>query len=431
MEQNTALTRPIVFVSEGQLEEFLDSAGDMQRGVAYEWEHEHVAHLSTTPWAHAYGKQYEVRFFNGKAPECPPGTYVVEVTRTGGAVTAGVYYIHADGTKVVADVNYIPKMANLYSRSKGLLEVSILADKSVVIVGLGSFGSQIAIELAKAGVEHFAIFDNDRVELHNLARHTATLKDLGRLKTDVIEEAVKGKNPYAEIEKFPIDVNDHLETLREKIAQANIVICATDNNKSRFNISSILVEEQKTGIFGRAVTRAEGGDVFIQRPGGPCYCCLIGNHWYIQAQEEITNADSARRNGQIAAYVSEEDAEAVVQVGLSADIEPICNMMVRLALVELSRGTQSGISCLEDELVWNYYIWANRRERRHRNWAPMPGTVNKPTILRWYGARISRNEDCCLCSAHDMRLDEGEDIMEGCDIEIKDSDLTDITIEQP
>ncbi len=76
-----------------------------------------------------------------------------------------------------------------------------------------------------------------------------------------------------------------------------------------------------------------------------------------------------------------------------------------------------------------FYMWANRRERRHKNWTPMPGAVNKPTILRWYGARISRNENCCLCSGQDMKLDEGDDMLDNCDIEIEDNDLTDITIE--
>ena len=47
------------------------------------------------------------------------------------------------------------------------LELNILEGKRVMIVGLGSFGSQIAIELAKAGVGHFALMDFDRVELHN------------------------------------------------------------------------------------------------------------------------------------------------------------------------------------------------------------------------------------------------------------------------
>jgi hypothetical protein len=162
------------------------------------------------------------------------------------------------------------------------------------------------------------------------------------------------------------------------------------------------------GIFGRAVTRAEGGDVFRYTPGGPCYCCLIGAGWYDTTAEEITNEDSARQNGQIAAYTSPEDAEAMVQVGLSSDIEPICNLMVKLTLMELSRGKESGISCLEDELVYDYYMWANRRERRHANWAPLPNAGNRPTILRWYGAKIKKVENCPLCSKH-IALDEGDE----------------------
>ena len=101
----------------------------------------------------------------------------------------------------------------------------------------------------------------------------------------------------------------------------------------------------------------------------------------------------------------------MVQVGLSADIEPICNMMIKIALMELSRGVESGISCLEEELVYDYYMWANRRERRHANWAPMPGAGAKPTIMRWYGAHIPKNENCSLCSEKEIVLDEGQRLM--------------------
>jgi hypothetical protein len=216
----------------------------------------------------------------------------------------------------------------------------------------------------------------------------------------------------------------------EEVSKANLVICATDNNESRFNLSTVLVNKQKVCIFGRAVTRAEGGDVFIYRPGGPCYCCLIGNDWFGQAQEEITNAVSARRDGRIAAYVSEQDANAMVQVGLSADIEPICNMMIKLALVELSRGSESGITSLEKEFVYDYYMWANRRERRHANWAPMPGAGAKPTIMRWYGAHIPKNDQCCLCSVKDVQLDEGKDILAEYGDILGDMDTTGLVVEE-
>lgn len=316
-------------------------------------------------------------------------------------------YFLSGGKRIPVKVNYIPSRENIFSRSKGILEVGALKDKKVLIIGLGSFGSQIAIELAKAGVGNFALMDFDRVELHNLSRHTATVRDLGRLKTNVIEEAILGKNPYAVVKKYPVDINKDLELLHSEIETADLVICATDNNTSRFNISKALVDKAKVGIFGRAITRAEGGDVFRYRPGGPCYCCLIGEG-NLQ-QEEITNVESARRDGRIAAYVSPEDADAMVQVGLSSDIEPICNLMVKLALVELSRGTETGISSLEEELVYDYYMWANRRERHYSNWKPLPEPGNLPTILRWYGVKTAREENCPICSEN-IVLDEGDDI---------------------
>lgn len=419
-----------IYIDKEELKSVFNSSESFCAGVAYEWEGENVVHIHTDKLPHSYGVQSEVLFCKEKPSTVEDKySYVIVVTGNDDDLSAEVYQAAADENTEL-DVNYIPSKAELYSRSKGILEINILETKRVMIVGLGSFGSQIAIELAKAGVGEFALFDFDRVELHNLARHTATTKDLGRLKTDVLEESIKGKNPYAVVHKFPININDYLDLMESEVAKSDLVICATDNNESRFNLSTVLVKTRKVGIFGRAVTRAEGGDVFRYRPDGPCYCCLIGNQWFGQAQEEITNVVSARRDGRIAAYVSEQDADAMVQVGLSADIEPICNMMVKLSLMELSRGAESGISCLESELVYDYYMWANRRERRHANWAPMPGAGAKPTILRWYGARIMRNEQCCLCSEQEIQLDEGDDFMAEYGDLLQDMDASGLEVEE-
>lgn len=405
------MKQPVIYISKEDLALFVSYGVPSREGISYEWEGEQVIHIRLIPAIHSYGKTDRVLFVKSDYDLTDEDKiefrYVVKVSNEHEDVV-----FENDGGVLIERANeYIPSKSELYSRNKGILEVNILERKRVMIVGLGSFGSQIAIELAKAGVGQFAVFDFDRVELHNLARHTSTVNDLGRLKTDVIYDAIKGKNPYALVEKFPININENLPLLNEEVAKADIVICATDNNTSRFNISETLVKQQRIGIFGRAVTRAEGGDVFRYRPDGPCYCCLIGAGWYDASAEEITNLASARRNGQIAAYVSDEDADAVVQVGLSSDIDPICNLMVKLTLVELSRGMQSGISGLEDELVYDYYMWANRRERRHANWAPMPNAGNMPTILRWYGAHIKKIENCPLCS-HNITLEEGEEYEE-------------------
>lgn len=389
-----------IYIDKDELLDYLNSSNNICEGIAYEWEGEDVAHLHLTPLAHSFGRKSRCHWT--KTDVANEATASEEFSVQVKSENDLAVFYNRNGILEPCKVNFIPSREEMFSRAKGILEVDILTDKRVMIIGLGSFGSQIAIELAKAGVGHFALFDFDRVELHNLARHTCTIKDLGRLKTDAIKEAILGKNKLATVELFPIDINMHKELMDEEVAKADIVICATDNNPSRFSLTQSLLRHNKVAIFGRAVTRAEGGDVFRHRPGGPCYNCLVGSAAFTAA-EEITN------RSQLPAYVSEAEANAVIQVGLSSDIEPICNLMVKLTLIELARGQNSGIESLENELTYDYYMWANRRERRHGKWAPFNNAGKMPTILRWYGAKIAKDEHCPSCSDTAL-LDLGEEL---------------------
>jgi hypothetical protein len=91
----------------------------------------------------------------------------------------------------------------------------------------------------------------------------------------------------------------------------------------------------------------------------------------------------------------------MVQVGLSTDIAPINTMIVKLALLELSRGTECEINSLDDELIHDYYMWANRRDNHYKKWVPF-NNPNKqspmPTILQWYGVKVSKNMECMVCN---------------------------------
>lgn len=109
-------------------------------------------------------------------------------------------------------------------------------------------------------------------------------------------------------------------------------------------------------MFGRANTRAEGGDVFVQRPGGPCYGCLVGNRSFDPSSQEVASREAGVRSGAIAAYTSPEDAAAIVQVGLSCDIMPIVNLMVKLALESqfLSRSLLGWSTAFIP--LWNGYL---------------------------------------------------------------------------
>ena len=228
---------PIVYIDGEDLRRFLASGVTEQTGYSYSWEGEGVTHLHLHPLRHAFGTTGSVLFCH-QAPAEVVADYAVEVAADG---TARLL-IAADGSWHEHPAMLIPAQSELFSRSKGILEVGALAGKRVMIVGLGSFGSQIAIELAKAGVGSFALMDFDRVELHNLMRHTCVANELGRLKTDAIADAILGKNPYAEVDRYPVNINRHPDLMLSEVERADIVICATDNNESRFNLSRTLVE---------------------------------------------------------------------------------------------------------------------------------------------------------------------------------------------
>lgn len=405
----------LLYLYQYQLQKFINASEIYQLGVAYEWKDEDVYHAyleypQIAPSGYANGclflkVQNKADFDNAESfvdnqkksntTFAQLGIVIVFWLEDGLLLKRA--FTPNDSTRQIR-IEYVPDKSNLYTRSKGLIEVGVLGRKNVLIVGLGSGGAIIAVELAKAGVGNFVLVDFDRLELHNISRHIAGVNELGRLKTNIVRDAILSKNPYANISTYPIDILEGTSIIERLVFETDLVIVATDSLSSRYLLNSLIIKDKKVGLFGRAITRAEGGDVLRVRPGGPCYACLKGSQWYTQ-EEEITDLRRARETGVIPAYTSEEDANAMVQVGLSTDIAPINTMVVKLAIQELSRGTECLISTLDEELNYDFYMWANRRELHFANWAPFnnnPGR-KKPTILQWYGVKFSKSCDCHEC----------------------------------
>ena len=197
---------PIYYIDGDGLKTFVASEKRHVVGYAYEWEGEQVVHVYFSPLPHSYGQGREVCI----TKDNPVGKDVVVVADDGTITYNGCV------------VNKIPSIDSLYSRTKGLIELDLLAKRRVLIIGLGSGGGAIAVQLARTGIGHFVLADFDRVELHNLSRHVCSLNDLGRLKTDALYDAIKGKNPYAEVKRLPIDVNKNLDVLECRLTHNHL-----------------------------------------------------------------------------------------------------------------------------------------------------------------------------------------------------------------
>ena len=96
-----------------------------------------------------------------------------------------------------------PVMLNQFSRNEMLLgseSTAILAAKTVAVFGVGGVGSFAVEGLARAGIGHLVIVDNDTVCLTNINRQLiATHKTIGRPKVEVMKERILEINPEAQV----------------------------------------------------------------------------------------------------------------------------------------------------------------------------------------------------------------------------------------
>lgn len=94
-------------------------------------------------------------------------------------------------------------MADLYDRTRMLIGqegIDALQKAHVLVAGVGGVGSFAAEALARAGVGHFTLLDNDVVDLTNLNRQIhATQETIGRSKVTVMAERIRAINPEIQV----------------------------------------------------------------------------------------------------------------------------------------------------------------------------------------------------------------------------------------
>lgn len=97
-------------------------------------------------------------------------------------------------------------MLHKFSRTELLLGadgLAKLAASKVAVFGIGGVGSYVVEGLARSGVGHFVLVDDDSICLTNINRQIhATVKTVGKAKVEVMRERVLEINPAAEVEVF-------------------------------------------------------------------------------------------------------------------------------------------------------------------------------------------------------------------------------------
>jgi len=292
---------------------------------------------------------------------------------------------------------------SLSSRRRGLLETDLLKDRSVLIVGLGTGGILVAVELAKAGVGKFILVDPDRLEMGNISRHNAGISFVGRKKVAAAKDLIRETNPFSEVGIHPVRADEKTEELlRSLIKSCDLVICAADDRSSKLFINALCVDAKKPVIFGGAFQRAYGGQVLRVRPcESACFHCFVLTMPDKEADREI----SSEENANLVAY---SDMPVPIEPGLSMDVAPIALMISKLALQELIVGKESSLHILDKDFDAGWYIWINRPEPNtdYASWPPLSESSDEMTILRWYGIYLKKDPGCPACGNFENTIRE-------------------------
>lgn len=231
-----------------------------------------------------------------------------------------------------------------------------LADAMVVMIGLGSLGSAVALGLARSGIRRFILIDPDELRLDNVCRHIGTLRDLGRPKVEIVRDAIVAINPLAKIEAIAkwfawdlpwLGAGPELEFKLETTPNALLVsTCAIARAEQEIN--ELSVRRRIPAVYGAALGAAEHARIFRVLPGeSPCYQCIVDAQDRQPARHPRFAIDGVLAEPR-APYVDPS------LPGLGVDLTLIAMLIARAALQTLARvvGTEARLGPEDDHILW-------------------------------------------------------------------------------
>lgn len=147
-----------------------------------------------------------------------------------------------------------------------------LRDSSVVVVGLGGLGSQVAMSLAASGVGRLRLVDFDVVSIADLHRQLVYCEDdVGLAKAEAAARRVSKMNGGIVVEPFCEYLSE--ENAASVVGDVDLVVDCTDSFGAKYVLNRACARLRKPLVFGSAIQ--EYGNVALFEPWGEvCLECL-------------------------------------------------------------------------------------------------------------------------------------------------------------
>lgn len=220
-------------------------------------------------------------------------------------------------------------------------------------------------------VRRITLVDPDVYQPHNVARHLFGLTGVGQLKVELAREWLQQRRPELQVQLLPWDLTDPLQqgALREIIAEADLGVCAADNEQAKYHFDRLMCEAGKPWTLGEVLSGGIAGFVHGFVPQGPCYGCVASFLQRSVKVEQPPAPDYAAPGGPI--------WETTIPAS-RASIQAIASLHALLTVEMLQ----------ERKVEYTTLLFSLQR---------VPGIFEE--AFRTYRYRIARMADCLICQA--------------------------------
>src|SRR5690625_1409721 len=223
-------------------------------------------------------------------------------------------------------------------------------DKKVAIIGQGSLGSKVTMELARLGIRSLCLIDNDKISIDNVNRHELGMESLfdsgkAKSKVDAMTDELLRKFPSIDVEVEELDVLDLLKECPEYFDEFDCVIVAIGDTMTSLKLNNYFKDKKIKVIYTWLETYGIGGHLLaINYNNKGCFQCLytdpkksylVSNRASIAEEGQDFNKSMASCFSRFVPYGSVAPLKATTNI-IEAFVEIIKNGLGENFLLSLS-----------------------------------------------------------------------------------------------
>jgi molybdopterin/thiamine biosynthesis adenylyltransferase len=217
--------------------------------------------------------------------------------------------------------------------------------KSALIVGLGSLGSPLTLQLARAGVGELHLIDCDQLQVGNTIRWALGWGSAGLPKSLALKNYILNDYPYTQVHAYNVRIGSptpgdgctisDYDRVRLVGEQIDLIIDATANHRVSHFLSDLAKELGKPYLWLTTTHGASGGAIGRIIPGKTegCWHCF---------QHSLANGSIRLPTDTGGEEIQPGGCSQPTFIGAGVDSDEIAQLAARLAIATLSRGESNG-----------------------------------------------------------------------------------------